>query len=350
MEERVAKDLITVVIPTYNSEGTLSPVLKAIRKQSYPKKQIEILIVDGGSTDKTVNIANKFECKILKNPKKLQVFAKQLGTLKAKGRYIVHLDSDEVMVSRKSLEKKIELFRTDKRIKAIVPSGLVTPKKVSSANYISNEFGDPFSYFMYRVSINFDFFIPILRKISRAEYENKNGVIFDFSETDVLPPIELSAIGIALDRNWVLKSLPKLKKDPALVSQTFYSLVKDKALLGVTKNDKILHYSASSWKAYLKKIRSRIINNVYKTEMGKSAFSGRTRYYPSFFRIKKYLFIPYSLSIIFPIADSLYLVISRRNMVFLSYPILCLFISSLTFYYTLIKALGVKPQMKGWGI
>ncbi len=344
------RDLITVIIPTYNSQNTLALVLKSVRKQHYPQKRIEILIMDGGSTDGTISIAKSFKCKILRNKKILQVFAKQLGTLKARGKYIVHLDSDEVMVDRESFAKKVKLFSIDKRIKSVVPSGLLTPNGVSSVNYIINEFGDPFSYFMYTISINADFFISALRKISLVKYENKDGLVLDFSGTRILPPIELSAIGIMVERNWVLKAMSSLSKNPALVSQGFYFLVKDGKFLGVTKGDAVVHYSVSSWKIYFKKIKSRIINNVYKTEMGKSAFSGRMQYYPLFFQIKKYLFIPYSLSLIFPLIDAFYLTISRHEAVFLTYPLLCLLTSLLTIYYIIIKAVGFEYKTKGWGV
>ena len=51
--------VITVVMPTYNSEHTIEKALQSIRNQTYPQDSIEILVVDGGSTDKTLSIAQK---------------------------------------------------------------------------------------------------------------------------------------------------------------------------------------------------------------------------------------------------------------------------------------------------
>ncbi|MBL7085732.1 MAG: glycosyltransferase [Candidatus Cloacimonetes bacterium] len=45
---------VSVVIPTYNSERTLGMCLESIRKQGYPRNKIEIIIGDGGSTDRTL--------------------------------------------------------------------------------------------------------------------------------------------------------------------------------------------------------------------------------------------------------------------------------------------------------
>lgn len=341
--------LVSIVIPTYNSERNLPIVLRAIKKQSYPKSAIETLVVDGGSEDDTLKVARKFGCRVVINNKTLQVFGKQLGTLKSKGKFIVHLDSDEEMLSKRSLEGKVEIFLRNKKVKAVIPTGLLTPRNTCSVNHIINEFGDPFSFYMFRASIHADFFIPYLKKVSKVVCEDDNGLILDFSKTKNLPPIELSAIGIMIDREWVVKILSNLEKNPALISQAFYFLVQQSALLGVTKNDSVLHYSATGWRKYLKKIRSRIVNNVYKTEMGKSAFSGRDEYYSLGFRIKRYLFIPYSFSIILPLIDGLYLVINRKNLVFLSLPFLCVYISFLTLYYYTLKFIGVTPKIKGYG-
>ena len=48
--------LITIIMPTYNSEKTLEYSLRSIRHQIINQDQIEILMIDGGSTDKTLEI------------------------------------------------------------------------------------------------------------------------------------------------------------------------------------------------------------------------------------------------------------------------------------------------------
>ena len=49
--------VVSIVIATYNSEKLLPRTLDAIRRQTYPKERIEILIIDGGSKDNTIKIA-----------------------------------------------------------------------------------------------------------------------------------------------------------------------------------------------------------------------------------------------------------------------------------------------------
>lgn len=54
---------VTVAMLSYNDEQIISNCLKSIREQNYPGK-VEILIADGGSTDKTISIAKKYKARI----------------------------------------------------------------------------------------------------------------------------------------------------------------------------------------------------------------------------------------------------------------------------------------------
>ncbi len=89
--------LVTISIPTYNSSKTLKRCLDAIRKQSY--KNIEVNIIDGASTDKTLEIAKKLKIKNIKILKGSLLEARCLGVQIAKGKYILILDSDQVLAA-----------------------------------------------------------------------------------------------------------------------------------------------------------------------------------------------------------------------------------------------------------
>ena len=51
--------LVTVITPCYNSEKTIKRTIESVLAQSY--KNIEYLVIDGASTDKTVEIAKSYE-------------------------------------------------------------------------------------------------------------------------------------------------------------------------------------------------------------------------------------------------------------------------------------------------
>jgi len=102
---------ISVVIPTFNSERTLAQCLESIVGQDYPREKIEIIIADGGSKDKTLEIAGKFEVdKILHNPLRTGEAGKAAGVEVAKNEIILLQDSDNILNKRGWLRRMVEPF------------------------------------------------------------------------------------------------------------------------------------------------------------------------------------------------------------------------------------------------
>lgn len=91
---------ISFVIPTYNAERYLNNCLLSIIRQDYPQDQYEILIIDGGSTDRTLSIAEEYETKILSNPFRDAESGKAIGIRKAKGEIIALIDADNELVQK----------------------------------------------------------------------------------------------------------------------------------------------------------------------------------------------------------------------------------------------------------
>jgi glycosyltransferase involved in cell wall biosynthesis len=97
--------LISIIIPTLNSEKTLTRCLESIKNQSY--QNYEIIVVDGGSDDNTIEIAKKFNAKIIDANIKNMSKQTNIGISNSDGLYIYRLDSD-VILNPKILEKSIE--------------------------------------------------------------------------------------------------------------------------------------------------------------------------------------------------------------------------------------------------
>ena len=87
--------LVSVIIPTYNSEKTIAQCLESIKNQTYPN--IEIIVVDGGSKDRTVEISKEMEASVYIVPDSKMSDATNFGIKKAKGKYIYRVDSDVVL-------------------------------------------------------------------------------------------------------------------------------------------------------------------------------------------------------------------------------------------------------------
>ena len=94
---------ITSIIIIYNAEKSISTAIRSIQNQNMT--DIEILLIDDCSLDKSLKIIEKFQkedkrIKIIKNKKnKGALFSRSLGALKSKGKYIMALDSDDLFIN-----------------------------------------------------------------------------------------------------------------------------------------------------------------------------------------------------------------------------------------------------------
>ena len=90
--------LISIIIPCFNAEKTLEKCLKSVVQQSYAN--LEIIIIDDGSTDETSLIYNKFQSNderilVLKQQNSGVSKARNTGVKAATGDYICFVDSDD---------------------------------------------------------------------------------------------------------------------------------------------------------------------------------------------------------------------------------------------------------------
>lgn len=98
---------ISLIVPCYNEEKTILDKIKDIERLEYPRELLEIVFVDGGSTDNTVNILRsntKDEyVKILISPKNGKINQLNYAFSKISGEIIVNTDVDSLL-SRHSLK------------------------------------------------------------------------------------------------------------------------------------------------------------------------------------------------------------------------------------------------------
>lgn len=107
---------VSVVIATRNEEEVIGNLIRSIRKQSY--SNIEILLVDNKSEDKTVKIAHKYKVRTFSfGPERST--QRNLGARKAKGKYLLFLDAD-MQLSSSVIEECVRVAKKSKNIGAVV--------------------------------------------------------------------------------------------------------------------------------------------------------------------------------------------------------------------------------------
>ncbi|MBS3085480.1 glycosyltransferase [Candidatus Pacearchaeota archaeon] len=171
---------ISIVTCTYNGERVIGEYFNGIFAQDYPKNKIELILNDGGSTDKTLEIIKKYQqkypkiVKIYHNPEQYSIgrgFGMDMATRKAKGEIIVQLDQDNILVQKDWLKNMIQILIKNKDITG-VQSRLFIPEKASLTDKYVNAIGieDPFA-------IPYSLNAQIALNPKKFDY-NKNGKFF----------------------------------------------------------------------------------------------------------------------------------------------------------------------------
>lgn len=89
---------VAIIIPTLNEERFISRCLNSIIKQTYEFEKMDVMIIDGGSNDKTKDIVAEYQkshqnIRFIENKKKIQSVAFNIGLKKSTAPYIIRLDA-----------------------------------------------------------------------------------------------------------------------------------------------------------------------------------------------------------------------------------------------------------------
>ncbi len=105
---------IAVVIPTLNEEKFIARCLDSVIAQSYPFADMDVMVVDGGSKDKTQEIVSGYQQKysnirLVGNPERIQSSAFNIGVRESEAPYIVRLDA-HATYNRSYIEKCLKIY------------------------------------------------------------------------------------------------------------------------------------------------------------------------------------------------------------------------------------------------
>ena len=312
---------ISIIIATYDSERTLEDCLKSIQRQIYPKKKIEIVVVDGGSSDLTLSIAKKYKSKIIIKKGKGSEEAKAYGLQKAKGELIADFGSDNILPDQNWLRNIVAPFLKDKEIIASYPLYYTYQKSETPFNRYVALFGvnDPLPYYLKKADRQ-----PFFEKgynLSGKSADKGSYYKVKFTASN-LPTVGANGFFIKTE---ILK---KARVDPGnyFHIDVIYDVVKqDYNTFAVVKNS-IIHKTGDTLFSLLKK-RNRYFSQLYLSKK-------RNRRYhivssDNYFKV--FLFIIFSLTIVQPLLVSLKGFLKKRDLAWFLHPVFCF---TITIIYT----------------
>ena len=154
-ENQVKLPFVTLLIPMRNEEHHIARCLDSILANDYPKDCLEIMVIDGMSTDRSRKIIQGYAkryrfLRLVDNPKRIAPAALNIGIKEARGEIVVRMDAHTLYASD-YIRRCVELLRTTE---AANVGGL---QRAVGTNYISNAiavatttpFGIGNAYFRY---------------------------------------------------------------------------------------------------------------------------------------------------------------------------------------------------------
>lgn len=123
--------LVSIITPSFNQGEFIEKTILSVKNQNYIR--IEHLIIDGGSTDKTIEIIKKYEntynMRWISEPDKGQADAIDKGFKMAKGAILTWLNSDDYYLHNKVVSKVIYYFNVNKSIHMVTGRGIYANEK-----------------------------------------------------------------------------------------------------------------------------------------------------------------------------------------------------------------------------
>ena len=173
---------ISVIMPVYNSSGFLNKSIDSIQKQTL--NDIEIICVDDGSTDNSLEVLNDLKDKygnirIICQENSGPGVARNTGIKNAQGEYIAFLDSDDIYLDETALEKMYNLGKSEDF--DLICANL---KRINQDYTIDTHYdfiNSRFTYFYKKDVLNSeDYGIPFAfyRNIFKRSFLEENNIIF----------------------------------------------------------------------------------------------------------------------------------------------------------------------------
>ncbi|MBO7446690.1 MAG: glycosyltransferase family 2 protein [Bacteroidales bacterium] len=141
--------MLSVICPIYNEEKYIAACIESIMAQDYPKEDLEVLLVDGMSSDRTREIIRDHmsrypNLRLLDNPDRTAPWAMNRGIAEARGEIIMRLDAHASYPTNyfSTLVRRLHELGAD-NVGAVCQTDVLhkTPKALAIREVLSNRFG-----------------------------------------------------------------------------------------------------------------------------------------------------------------------------------------------------------------
>ena len=244
--------MVSVIVPVYNSEKYIEECVQSVEKQTYDINKIQIVLINDGSKDNSLNVCKELakqntNITIIDQKNSGVSVARNEGMKKAEGKYILFLDSDD-MLEKHSIERLVKFFEKNYNKVDLVtyPMEIYTNEKARATSHYRYEFYTEGTG-VYDLEES-----PYLGQSTinvMIKNERKNQVLFD------------KDMNYSEDEAFNTKVLMKKKKIGFCKEATY---IYRKNVGSVTKNKSNPYYTFES----LTKYNENLINN-YKDENGR---------------------------------------------------------------------------------
>jgi len=311
---------ISVVIATFNSDRTIEKCLKSLDDQDYPKGLIELIIADGGSTDKTLFIASNYGAHIINVPKNKQSaeYNKGYGLQFATGDFILCIDHDNILPHKKWLEKMLSALIKNPDAVASEPWRYQYNRKFSLLDRYFALFGvnDPLPYYLKkadRVDYIHNKYNLLGKSFDKGDYYL---VEFDINNPRKIPT--LGANGFLIRKSLFLKS--QNSPDKYFHIDINVDLIKQGYNKYIFIKDDIIHLTNSKLFNFLNR-RKRFVDQYYLANFSERRYSV---YYPKDDVLGLFIFIIYTITLIKPTIDSFRGWLKIHDIAWFIHPFMCL--------------------------
>lgn len=309
---------ISVVIASYNSERTVEKVLSSVAMQDYPRQKVEVIVADGGSKDKTLEIAEDFGAKIINvDPKKQNAeYNKGVGVNKAKNEILLLLDHDNIIPHRGWFKKIVKPFVIHPKVVGVEPLRFYyDPKMTLLDRYFALLGGtDPVPYYFGKnshLSWAFDKYNLWGKTTDMGDY-----YLVEYS-ADKVPA--LGGNGAATRRELLLKEA-RADPDNFFHIDVNVDLIKKGYNTYALFKDSIIHLTNNKLISFLLR-RKYFIEKYHFEDQKRRRYSV---YEPKKDRLKLIYYVFISITVIKPLFDSLRGYIKIRDVAWFIHPIMCL--------------------------